>query len=101
MSLPSVSEQMQMFKIPLELKHDHSEENLTNMRFGLRTLDNFLAGGHEKCVEQMIVYAEMNIKFLFIQALIDRKNVNEALKIFVANLMEIFLRGDELKEFMK
>lgn len=90
--MPPIEEQMRVFNIPLDLKHDHSDENLERMESGLRSLNLFLVGGHEKCVKQMVLYAEMNIKFLFIQALVDKgANIDKALQLFVANLMEIFL----------
>jgi hypothetical protein len=95
--MPSIPEQMEIFNIPTDLKHDHSDETLQRMIAGLVKLDLFLTGGHEKCVNQLVVYCEMNIKFLFLQSLVNKDNeryekVDQALQIFVANLMEIFLR---------
>lgn len=90
--MPPIKDQMAVFNIPVNLKHDHSAENLERMESGLRSLNLFLEGGHNACVRQMVLYAEMNIKFMFIQALINTgKDVDEVLQIFVANLMEIFL----------
>lgn len=90
--MPPIPQQMEVFNIPLHLKHDHSPETLEKMESGLRCLDMLMKGGHDTCVRQIVLYSEMNIKFLFMQALIDKgKGVDEALQIYVANLMEIFL----------
>jgi hypothetical protein len=99
-TLPPIPIQMEIFSIPINFKHDHSEETFARMKKGLELLNTFLIGGHDTCVDHMVLYAEMNIKFLFIQSLNNRKDLTESLKIFVANLTEIFLREAEMIEII-
>lgn len=83
----------QAFNIPENLKHDHSEESINQMREGISKLNILLEGQHEKCIEHVIIYAELNIKFLFAANLLKDKNIlKNALDLFIENIIKLFLR---------
>lgn len=82
------------FNIPEELKHDHSDESINKMREGINLLNLFLSdSAHNKCIEHIVTYAELNIRFLFFANLLsDRKILKEALDMFIENIVKLFLK---------
>jgi hypothetical protein len=82
------------FNIPDELKHDHSDESINKMREGINLL-NLLLGdsAHNKCMDHVVTYAELNIRFLFAANLLsDRSILKEALDMFIENIVKLFLK---------
>lgn len=81
------------FNIPENLKHDHSDEALEDMRRGIKALNALLGGEHERCIEHVIVYAELNIRFLFAANLLSDKDIlKNALDMFIENIVKLFLK---------
>lgn len=82
------------FNIPDELKHDHSEESINKMREGIKILNELLGDfAHNKCMDHVITYAELNIRFLFAANLLsDRTILKEALDMFIENIVKLFLK---------
>lgn len=82
------------FNIPRSLNHDHGEESLSHMRKGLELIKSLLSGGnHDKCIEHVVVYSELNINFFFAASLIKDKSIlKEALDLYIENLVKLFLK---------
>jgi hypothetical protein len=82
---------LEIFNIPTDLKHDHSEEALALIMKGIEKINILLADQHEACINHVVKYAELNIRFLFLANLIpDKRPFTEALDLFMGNLQSLF-----------
>lgn len=81
---------LKLFNIPLDVKHSHSPEEMENMQRGLTTLTLLLGDTHKECIDHVVLYAELNIRFFFLAHLVDKNLLAFALNKFIENMSTLF-----------
>lgn len=85
-------DKLHALNIPFDVKHDHSPEGSASMDYGINTINMFLNGLHDDCVNHMVKYAELNIRAFFLFHLADKETLEEAIKLFFENINKLFLK---------
>jgi hypothetical protein len=91
--MSDLNSKLNLFNIPLDVKHDHSAEAMEKMRQGVAQLTEMMGGEHERCIEHVILYAELNIRFFFLAHLVDKNLLLHAFKLFMNNMMQLFVKN--------
>jgi hypothetical protein len=83
---------LEVFNIPVNIKHDHTPEALVALNEGIEKVNYFLSGLHEDCVKHLVTYAELNIRAFFLFHLTDKDALKAALNLFIKNLNFLFIK---------
>lgn len=81
---------LKLFNIPLDVKHDHSPEEMIKMRQGIGMIASLLGGEHQACVDHVLLYAELNIRFFFLAHMVDKALLKVAVDKFIENINNLF-----------
>lgn len=83
------------FNIPCDLKHDHSEEAFKLLNDGIEKLDILLADNHKHCIDHVLKYSELNIKFFFLANLLPTNQpLKEAFHLYMDNMINLFKKAE-------
>ncbi len=81
-------------KIPADVKHHHSAEDLIELNEGIKKVNILLGDLHEDCVKHLVAYAELNIRAMFLFHVCNKAALKEALRLFIKNLNNLFLKHE-------
>lgn len=96
--MSDLNSKLSLFNIPLDVKHDHSAEAMEKMRQGVAQLTEMMGGEHERCVEHVILYAELNIRFFFLAHIVDKALLKHAFELFMNNMVMMFVKNLAMAE---
>jgi hypothetical protein len=82
------------FNIPNDIQHDHSPEAFKLLNEGIDKLKVLLDGNHDGCVQHVLKYSELNIRFFFAANLLPDKTIlKDAFDIYIKNMVQLFARN--------
>lgn len=86
---------LDIFNVPKKLREHHSDEALAYIEEGIKKVDKLLVlAGHQHCVEYVLKYCELNIKYLFMASIVNKETMKMCLDIFIPNILNLFLKTD-------
>lgn len=84
------------FNIPNDLIHDHGEEAFKKLTDGINRLDLLLNDNHTSCIDHVVKYSELNIKFFFVTNLLPDKTIlKDAFDLYMKNMIELFFKENK------